>query len=174
VSEGARMLEAARALVAAGLIREDAVDEAASVLRTAVPPPPPSSYSFVSDTEFIHASVEHHVDVFVTQVLEPKAKSHLNKSLPGGGRLLRDDEIQNAALGITEIVLGEAGTGYLEHLDRYFGSSGLAAYVYSRVHGFLMQRALKFNDEFLDAIGNRKRTARLATALTDSKPTSKK
>jgi aspartyl-tRNA(Asn)/glutamyl-tRNA(Gln) amidotransferase subunit B len=68
----------------------------------------------------LHSCLEHHVGAYFKQVLEPKALTHHTST---GGRLLRDTEIQEAAVEITSQVMGELG-GWIESTDATRTSAG--------------------------------------------------
>ena len=152
---------AADALVAAGIIPQAKSEVAAAVIAANLPRG--GQYSFASDAEFLHSCLEHHVGAYFKQVLELKALTHHTST---GGRLLRDTEIQEAAVEITSQVMGELGGDYLRHMDRYFGDEeGATAYVFSRVHSALLEAATKFNDEYLAALQRKQATRRLSSQV---------
>ena len=154
------------ALVAAGVVPAGEAERARALVTPLIPRP--VTYNFKQDAEFLHASVEHHVQTYFDQVLEPAALSHLNRATTGG-RLMKDGEIQDAAVALTEQVVAELGGPYMEHLDRYFGETGLAAYVYSRIHTRLLDRAARHNDEYLDTLRRRTGGRRTVSASSGKK-----
>ena len=154
------------ALMAAGVVAAGDAERARALIGPLIPRP--ATYNFRQDTEFLHASIEHHVQTYFDQVLEPAALAHLNRATTGG-RLMKDGEIQDAAVALTEQVVAELGGPYMEHLDRYFGETGLAAYVYSRIHTRLLDRAARHNDEYLDALRRRTGARRVAAAMDGKK-----
>ena len=152
---------AADALVAAGLVPAARADAAAAVISAHLPRG--GQYSFAADAEFLLSCLEHHVSAYFSQVLEPTALSH--HSVQRGGRLMADGEIQEAAIDITSQVMNELGGDYVLHMERYFGDdAGTASFVYSRVHGALLDAARKFNDEYLGRLSKKIGSRRLEKA----------
>ena len=149
----------ASALVRAGLVQQGSAERAAEIVAARLPRP--VAYNFKADSEFLHASLEHHVQVYFSQVMEPMARVHHNRATPGG-RLMKDDETEEAAISLTESVVNELGDGYIEHLSRYFGESGLAAYVFSRIRTRLLEEAARYNEDYLAALSKRMKTRRAA------------
>jgi hypothetical protein len=121
--------------------------------------PKGGNYSFSADAEFLHACLEHHVGAYFRQVLEPNALAH--HSGQKSGRLLTDKEMENASVEITSHVIAELGADYRLHMGRYLGDDmGITAYVFSRVHGSLLEAARKFNDEYLADLQRRQNAKR--------------
>ena len=147
------------ALVRAGLVQQGAAERAVEIVAPRLPRP--LTYNFKADSEFLHASLEHHVQVYFTQVMEPMARVHHNRAT-SSGRLMKDDETEEAAIGLTESVVNELGEGYIEHLSRYFGENGLAAYVFSRIRTRLLEEAARYNEDYLAAMSKRMKVRRAA------------
>ena len=147
------------ALVKAGLMQQASSGRASEIVAARLPRS--TSYNFKADSEFLHASLEHHVQVYFTQVMEPMARVHHNRATPGG-RLMKDEETEEAAISLTESVVNELGDGYIEHLSRYFGENGLAAYVFSRIRTRLLEEAARYNEDYLATLSRRMKTRRAA------------
>ena len=158
--------QAADALVAAGLVQAARADAAAAIITAHMPKG--GSYSFSADAEFMHSCLEHHVGAYFRQVLEPNALAH--HSGQKSGRLLTDKEMENAAIEITSQVMRELGADYRAHMGRYFGDdAGITTYVFSRVHGSLIETAREFNDQYLADLNRKmkaKRVPAVAAAVT--------
>lgn len=152
---------AADALVQAGLVAAGQADAAAAVISAHMPKG--GSYSFSADAEFLHTCLEHHAGAYFRQVLEPAAMAHHKQNQTG--RMLTDREVEEAAIEITSLVMGELGAEYRFHMQRYLGDeAGITAYVFSRVHGSLVEAARKFNDEYLAQFA-RKQSVRRTAAI---------
>ena len=124
-------------------------------------------YAFKSDLEFLHASIEHHTDVYFNQFLEVQAASHHNGQRHTG-RLLKDQEIENAAVELTTLVINELGQSYRRHLDRYFGGDpGLTSYILSRISAILISAARTFNEIYLDTLSRRIESDRRTHVVTN-------
>ena len=153
--------QAADALVAAGLVQAARADAAAAVITAHMPKG--GSYSFSGDAEFMHSCLEHHVGAYFRQVLEPAAMAHHKQNQTG--RLLSDKEINEAAVTITSQVMSELGDEYRLHLARYLGNDeGITTYLFSRIHGALLEAARKFNDDYLAGLNRRLAAKRTTTA----------
>jgi hypothetical protein len=153
-------LRAVAALVAAGIVRAEDAGRAGDVIGPLVPQPR-APYSFKTDAEFLIASIEHHVDSYYEQVILPLHLSHVNKAT-GQGRIIRDEEVSEASIGLTESVVKEIGAEYTANMERYFGKDGLVPFVFSRIYRRLLAESQKYNDEFLGVMHTRTRGRRLA------------
>lgn len=154
--------QAADSLVSAGLVSVQRADAAAAVISAHMPKG--GSYSFASDAEFMHACLDHHVGAYFRQVLEPAALAH--HSAQRAGRLMTDKEIENASIEITSQIMGELGSDYRQHLCRYLGDdSGITGYIFSRVHGSLLNAAREFNDAYLGELAKRTNAKRTSAAV---------
>jgi len=141
-----------KALSEAGLVIPNREDAVAQVIAAALPPA--GSFQFATDSEFLNTSINHHVQTYFRQVLQPLASVHHSKH--STGRLLKDKEIEDASVDLTTQVIAEMGDGYAMHMSRYFGDeAGLTAYAFSRVHTLLMEEAVKYNDQYLAALSRR-------------------
>jgi hypothetical protein len=150
------------ALVAGGLIPQERVEDAVRIAEAKLPRQS-APQSFTADTEFLHASLGHHVTSYFKQVMAPLARTHHAKDRTG--RLLKDAEVEEAAVTIASLVVGELGESYLEHLFRYFGDGeGLAAYVFTRVRDRLLDEATKHNEEYLNSIARNTGFRKIAEA----------
>jgi hypothetical protein len=155
--------QAADALVAAGLVPAVRADAAAAIITSYMPKG--GSYSFSADAEFMHACLDHHVGSYFRQVMEPSAKAH-HGGAQGGGRLLKDQEIEAAAVEITSQIMNELGEEYCQHMARYLGDeTGITTYIFSRVHGSLLDVARKFNDDYLASISKKMTVKRTAASI---------
>lgn len=153
--------QAADALVSAGLVQATRADAAAAVITAHMPKG--GSYSFASDAEFMHSCLEHHVGAYFRQVLEPAAMAHHKQNQTG--RMLTDKEITEAGVTITSQVMRELGTEYRLHLGKYLGNDeGITAYLFSRIHGALLDAARTFNDEYLTSLSRRQNSQRIRQA----------
>lgn len=152
-------LTIARALDAAGLIAAGKLEAVAAVVAAALPRGGPA-LNFKVDAEFLHTCLDHHVETYFRQVLEPIAQAHHARYM--SGRLMKDDEIEAAAIDLTTQVVRELGGGYVAHLGQYFGNDiGLTTYVFSRIHARLVGEAARYNAEYLAALSRRRTVARL-------------
>lgn len=141
-----------KALSDAGLVIPNREEAIANVISAALPPA--GSFHFASDSEFLLASINHHVQTYFKQVLQPLASVHHSKH--STGRLLKDKEVEDAAVDLTAQVIAEVGEGYALHMSRYFGDeAGLTAYAFSRVHTLLVEEAVKYNDQYLQTLSRR-------------------
>lgn len=155
--------QAADALVAAGLVPAARSDAAAAIITSHMPRS--GSYSFSADAEFLHSCLDHHVGSYFRQVMEPVAKAH-HGGAQGGGRLLKDQEVESAAVEITSQIMNELGQEYCQHMARYLGDeTGITTYVFSRVHGSLLDVARKFNDDYLASISKKMSAKRTAAGM---------
>ena len=139
----------AKALVEAGLMPASSLARAGAIIEAKTPKL--IRYDFTNDATFLHSSIEHHVTTYYQHVLNPTAATFQSSS-PVSGRMLRDEEIQTTAILLTEQVTEELGREYVAHMERYFGVSGMAAFVYSRVHSRLMEMAVNHNYAFLSKV----------------------
>lgn len=156
-------LAAVEALVEAGVLPAADRDRALSAVTAALPAPPGGAYSFSSDAEFLLHSLSHHVQTYFKQVMEPLAKIHHAKNQTG--RLMRDEEIVNAATELTTQIFRELGREYTQHMYRYFGDEeGLIAYVFNRVQDMLLNEAIRYNDRYLAGVSRRVALSQMGAA----------
>ena len=149
------------ALVAAGVVAAGDAERARALVGPLIPRP--TTYNFKQDTEFLHASIEHHVQTYFKQVMEPLAKIHHAKNQTG--RLMRDEEIVNAATELTTQIFRELGREYTQHMYRYFGDEeGLIAYVFNRVQDMLLNEAIRYNDRYLAGVSRRVALSQMGAA----------
>ena len=155
---------AADALLNAGLIRVDSLDAVAAVI-SANTPKNAGSYNFSGDSEFLHTCLNHHLDSYFSQVLEPLVLTYRSVQKTGG-RLISDTDIDKASLELTTEVMNEIGKEYRNYMYRYFSDDlGMTSYIYTRVFDSLIATARKFNDDYLTALNTTLRTKKVINTL---------
>ena len=162
--------KAVHALINAGIVPSSKATEAEELIRLHTARTTP--YNFKNDSEFLMQIMDHHIDTYFGQVIQPAVMSHHTSRQPTG-RLLNDKEVEEAAIEITSLVMGELGAGYIEHMFMYFGDTvAITRYIFVRVHAHILQIAIDFNSNFLTdmtkRVTNRKRRADINNANTSS------
>ena len=147
--------EITRQLVEKKLVAPSNAEKVAEIIGKGMPRN--IKYEYKNDIEFLDITMQHHIDAYFLQVLRPLVMSHHNNLQTG--RLLKDTDLEVAAIEITQLVLGELGEDYLTQLFRYFGDRvGVTRHVYSRTHASLLKVAIEHNERFLKFIKKRERT----------------
>ena len=163
---------AADALLNAALIRPDQLDAVSAIIAANMPKSSVGSYNFSTDVEFLHTCLNHHVDTYFAQVLEPLVMAY--HSVQKNGRLIADADIDKAAIELTSEVMSEIGVEYRQYMSKYFGNDvGITSYIYTRIHDQLIATARKYNDKYLELLNSKlntkKRTTLMETEINASK-----
>jgi hypothetical protein len=120
------------------------------------------NFAFSADSEFLNTILIYHVNRYFTQILALSAKRRHN--IKNTGRLIRDDEIEEASTQLTSLIFREIGSSYITHMSKYFGDEeGLIAYTYNRVHDLLVESSCKHNEDYIKEITRKN----LASAIAE-------